>query len=100
MRRSVRAWFDHQPAGSPPSGSVCLRRCDAVRVIVRRGRCGGTLSSLAMAADSGAGQLQNDLDVADTRVAVTGELDLDRARVAGAVAVLMSKTAHEITIEL
>ena len=53
-----------------------------------------------MAADSGAGQLQNDLDVADTRVAVTGELDLDRARVAGAVAVLMSKTAHEITIEL
>ena len=55
-----------------------------------------------MAADSGAGQLQNDLDVADTRVALTGELDLATVPVmrGGAAAVLMSETAHEISIDL
>ena len=48
-----------------------------------------------MAADSGAGQLQNDLDVADTRVARTGQLDLATVQVLrGAAAVLMSETAH------
>ena len=54
-----------------------------------------------MAADSGAGQLQNDLDVADTRVARTGQLDLATVQVLrGAAAVLMSETAHEISIDL
>ena len=54
-----------------------------------------------MAADSGAGQLQNDLDVADTRVAVTGELDLATVHVLHeAAAFLMSETTEAITIDL
>jgi anti-anti-sigma regulatory factor len=58
------------------------------------------LSSLEWRATAEAGQLQNDLDVPDTRVALTGELDLATVQVLRAADVLMSETTHEITIDL
>ena len=55
----------------------------------------------ALAANSGSGQLQINLDVAHARIAMTGELDLATVHLLhDAAALLRSETAHEIAIDL